>query len=232
MEMRRSYGNMSGLAQIYMSVGLQSTMQFERILEEGSPFFQPIALYDLGRVDEAFAMAYDQATSGNPGNLFYLLNRADRSRDLVDFLEERWPTLAIFAAEHPGDEFSYPLMASVAYAYQRLGNRERYDEAMLYIDEHAQRLEEQGIDNVVYAVNRAVELAVRGDIDAAFDYLESAVKNGWTPAGVPVEVVPEFEVLAGDPRFDAISAAMLETVNRDRAIVGLPPVNENYEIAL
>lgn len=232
MEMRRSYGDMSGLAQIYMSVGLQATMQFERILEEGSAFFKPVALYDLGRNDEAFAMAYDQATSGNPGNLFYLLNRAGRSRELVDFLEERWPTLAVFAGENPGNEFGYPVMASVAFAYQRLGNQERFDEAMLYIEEHAERLEEQDIDNVVYAGNRAIELAVRGEIDEAFEFLESAVENGWTPAGIPVEVIPELEILAGDPRFDAISAAMLETVNRDRAIVGLPPVNENYEVAL
>ena len=232
MELRRAYGNMSGLAQIYMSVGLLATMQFERILDEGSPFFQPIALYDLGRAEEAFAMAYEQAKSGNPGNLFYLLTRAGRDQELVNFLEERWPTLAVFADENPGDEFGYAVMSSIAFAYQRLGNNERFEEAMQFVEEHARRLEEQGIDNSVYLAGRAIELTVRGEIDRAFEYLELAVSEGWTPAGVPEEVFPEFSILADDPRFEVVSAAMLATVNRDRAVVGLPALDVNYQPVL
>ena len=232
MELRRAYGNMSGLAQIYMSVGLQATMQFERILEEGSPFFKPVALYDLGRVDEAFAMAYELAKSGNPGNLFYLLIREGRDQELVDFLEERWPTLAIFAEENPGDEFGYGIMSNVGFAYKRLGQTERYEEAMQLVEEHARRLEEQGIDNFVYLASRATELSVRGEIDRAFEYLEAAVAEGWTPAGIPEEIFPELEVLVDDPRFEAVSAAILATVNRDRAVVGLPRLDENYQPVL
>lgn len=232
MDLRRAYGEMSGLAEIYMSIGLESTLQFERNLVEGSSFFHPTSLYDLGRHDEAFELAYEHATSGYPGNLFYLLNRAGRSRDLVNFVEERWPTLEIFADENRGDEFGYDVMASIAYAYLQLGNKERFEEAMFYIDAHSQRLEEQGIDNFVYSANRAIEVALGGDIDRAFDYLRDAVERGWTTPGPPEKLVPEFSILADDPRFEEISAMVLETINRDRAIVGLPPVNENYQPVL
>lgn len=232
MEQRRAYGEMSGLAEIYMSIGLDSTLQFERSVVEGSTFFHPTALYELGREDEAFEMAHEHAKSGYPFSLFYLFNRAGRSQDLINFLEERWPTLEIFADENRGDEFGYDVMASVAYAYMKLGNTERFEEAMFFIDAHARRLEEQGIDNFVYSGNRAVELALRGDIDSAFEYLRDAVERGWTTPGAPAELVPEFSILADDPRFGEISAMMLETINRDRAIVGLPPVDENYRPVL
>lgn len=232
MELRREYGNMSGLAELYMSIGLDATLQFERNIAEGSTFFHPTALYEIGQEDAAFELAHEHATSGYPGSLFYLLNRSGRSQELVNFLEERWPTLEIFADENRGDEFGHTVMASVAYAYLNLGNRERFEEAMFYVDAHAKRLEEQGIDNFVYSGTRAVELAVRGDTDAAIAYLQDAVERGWTTFGVPEKVVPELSLIADDPRFDEISTMMLATVNRDRAIVGLPPVNENFEPVL
>lgn len=75
-------------------------------------------------------------------------------------------------------------------------------------------------------------MALGGDIDRAFDYLRDAVERGWTTPGPPEKLVPEFSILADDPRFEEISAMVLETINRDRAIVGLPPVNENYQPVL
>jgi len=38
------------------------------------------------------------------------------------------------------------------------------------------------------------------------------------------------EPLASDPRFAEIELAMLANVNRDREVVGLPPVNINYQV--
>ena len=64
----------------------------------------------------------------------------------------------------------------------------------------------------------------------------SACRKRWIMAGNtrqrPEEVIPQYAVLADDPRMDDIKAQMLEVFNRDRAIVGLPPVNENYEVDL
>ncbi|MDH3265750.1 MAG: hypothetical protein OEM25_02185 [Gammaproteobacteria bacterium] len=232
MEMRRELAEMSGVAKIFLSVGLASTMQYDRAIEEGSLFWRPVALYETGRPDEAIALAYEHASSGYPENLFHLLNRSSRSQEVVDFLEERWPTIATFAAENGADEFGYSIMAEVALAYSRAGNQERFDEAMSFIERQVSRLDEQGVDNFLYSGNRAIEHALLGDIDGAIDHLRQAVSRGWATAGVPIEVVPAFAVLADDPRFLELKAAMLDNMNRDREFVGLPPVNADYEIGL
>jgi tetratricopeptide (TPR) repeat protein len=207
------------------------TMQFERAAEEGSLYIRPSALYELGRTDEAFELAHDQAVSGYPETLFYLLNRAGRSDDVVSYLEERWPSIATFAAENHGDEYGYAMMAEVALAYTRTGNQVRFDEAMSYIEQHTSKLIEQGVDNFLFSGNRAVQFALLGDYDAAFTYLRKAVDSGWASGGKPEEVAPALEVLADDPRFFEIEAAMLATTNRDREIVGLPPMDLDYKVA-
>jgi TolB-like protein len=230
MELGRELDEMSGVEEAYLSVGLSNTMQFERVIEEGSPFWRPFALYETGRQDEAIALAHAQASSGNPGNLFYLLNRSDRSKDVTDFLEERWPTLDTFAADNGGDEYGFNIMADVALAYSRVGNQGRFDEAMLIVDRHAVRLEEQGVDNLFYSASRAADFAMRGDSDTAIEHLEDAASRGWTTAGVPADIVPALAVLADDPRYQEIEAVLLNNMNRDREIVGLPPLNSNYEV--
>jgi hypothetical protein len=64
----------------------------------------------------------------------------------------------------------------------------------------------------------------------AIDYLEQAANRGWTTSGVPAEVVPALASLADDPRYQEIEVVMLNNMNRDREIVGLPPLNANYEV--
>jgi len=229
-EMGRELDEMSGVEKFFLSIGLSNTMQFERVIEEGSPFWKPYALYETGRQDEAIELAHAQASSGFPGNLFYLLNRSDRSKEVTDYLEERWPTLTTFAAENVGNEYGYIIMADVALAYSRLGNQDRFNEAMLFIDRHAARLDEQGIDNLYYSANRAADYALHGDADMAVEYLQQAASRGWTTAGVPADVIPALAVLTDDPRYQEIEILMLNNMNRDREIVGLPPLNASYEV--
>jgi hypothetical protein len=45
-----------------------------------------------------------------------------------------------------------------------------------------------------------------------------------------VEIEPALTELAGDPRLDDIEAKMLANLNRDRAVVGLPPFNADYTV--
>jgi len=205
-------------------------MQFERTVEEGSLYWRPYALYEVGREDEAFELAYALASSGLPDSLFYLLNRAGRSKEVADYLEERWPTLATFAEENVGDEYGYAIMSDVALAYSRTGNQERFNEAMSFIERHAARLDEQGVDNIFYAASRAADYALLGDVDTAIEYLQQAANRGWTVAGVPDEVVPALAVLADDPRYQELEMMILDNMNRDREIVGLPPLNNDYEV--
>jgi TolB-like protein/lipoprotein NlpI len=230
MEERRELGNMSGVARIFLSLGLMGTGQFERATTEGSRYLQPAALYGTGRVEEAFKLAHDQARGGDPGNLFTLLVRAGREQELVDYLEERWPSLSTFAAENPGGDLGWDIMRNVAMAYSRNGNTARFDEAMQFVDRHLIGYAEQGVSNTIFSWNRGLHAAMLEDIDTAFAYLESAVDGGFRLIGDPVEVEPALTALVDDPRFAAVKIRMLANVNADRELLGLALFDESYAL--
>jgi TolB-like protein/lipoprotein NlpI len=230
MEERRELGNMSGVARIFLSLGLMGTGQFERATTEGSRYLQPAALYGTGRVEEAFKLAHDQARGGDPENLFTLLVRAGREQELVDYLEERWPSLSTFAAENPGGDLGWDIMRNVAMAYSRNGNTARFDEAMQFVDRHLIGYAEQGVSNTIFSWNRGLHAALLEDIDAAFAYLETAVDGGFRLIGDPVEAEPALTALVDDPRFAAVKTRMLANVNADRELLGLALFDESYEI--
>jgi hypothetical protein len=191
MERVREMDEIDGIDRIYLSVGLLRTGHYERATEEGSAFFQPDALYEVGRKEEAFEMAYRQATSGSPITFFYLLVRDGRDKDLIDFLEERWPSVTALADEHPGEDLGYDLMRDVALAYQRSGNQQRADEAIALVDRHLARLAEQGIENFAFSGSQAVHAAMLGDSDLAFKHLFAAANGGWSAGGDIVDVVAD-----------------------------------------
>ncbi len=228
MEQRSELGNMSGVAKLYLSVGLIQTMQFERAVTEGSQYLRPEALYDTGRTEEAYELAYDLARSGYPGSLFRLFVWDDRHQDLVDYLEERWPSITVFANEVRGDDFGHGTMADVALAYARLDDAARFQDAMGYLTQHTANLAEQGVDNAGFAWGLAVQHALNGDVDLALDSLERSADQGVNTNGVLVEKEPAFTVLANEPRFAGLEARMRDNLNRNRAVVGLPPVDASY----
>jgi len=230
MEKRREMGEMSGIANVYLSVGLNRTGQFERATEEGSPFLKVLPLYNVGRKDEAYELAYRFAGEGSPRDLFTLFIREGRDRDLTHFLEERWPSVAAFAEENRGSEFEYDTLSQVAFAYMRQGNDERFEDAMMRIDQHFEKMQSQGVDNFAFSASVALHNAMRGDIDSAFDNLSSAIDRGWTTAGEPTVVEPRLTLMADDPRFELARATMLMTLNRDREIVGLPPFGDYSQV--
>jgi TolB-like protein len=228
-EERNKTGEMSGVARVYLSVGLLGTLQFERAIDEGSPYLKPEALFSSGRQDEAIAAAEKIAADGYPDALFTMLNRSGRSNDLVSYLEERWPSISDFAEEYRGDQDGYNIMAQVAYAYSQLGKQQRFDEAMDFVGRHYERLLDQGVDNVVFDYHRGVQYALLGDAEQSLDYLQASADGGMSTNGALTRQDPAFKVLDGHPRFAEIEATMLATTNRDRAVVGLPPVDENYQ---
>ena len=230
MEKRRDMGEMSGIANVYLSAGLNRTGQFERATEEGSPFLKVFPLYNVGRKDEAYELAYRFAGEGSPGDLFTLFIREGRDRDLTHFLEERWPSVAAFAEENRGNEFGYDTLSQVAFAYMRQGNDERFEDAMVRIDQHFKKMQSQGIDNFAFSASVALHYAMRGDIDSAFDNLSSAIDRGWTTVGEPTVVEPRLTLMADDPRFELARATMLMTLNRDREFVGLPPFDDYSQV--
>lgn len=232
LEQRRKLGNITGVGKYFLSIGLMNTGQFERAKTEGSYFFRPDALYATGQVDAAISLARDQARDGNPGNLLSLLVRAGRDQELIDYVEERWPSLLALTRELFGNQFGYDPLADIALAYSRTGNTTRFDEAMGIVDQRIRLMAGQGVNNYLFSGSRANYHALLGDIDAALEYLRSAAEAGYVIVGDPVEVEPALAVLADDPRFAEIKAMMLATVNRDRQLLGLAPFDENYEINL
>jgi TolB-like protein len=146
-EQARELAPTDSVTHFAFTVGLAQTFQIERLAEEGTEFFKVNALDRLGRRDEAFEIAFKLSRDGYPANLFALYNRADRSRELIDYLEERWPSLEAFAADYPHDAYGYDLMADVALAYSRTGNTERFDDSLLLVENAISSLSGQGIDN-------------------------------------------------------------------------------------
>ena len=99
------------------------------------------------------------------------------------------------------------------------------------IDKRINSLEEQGINNVGFSGSRAMHFAMLGDIDAAFEHLQVAADGGWASFENPRDSLLVFENMFDDPRFADIEATMLRTLNRDRAEVGMPALNADYQVA-
>jgi len=230
MEERAKLGEMSGVANMFIGAGLIQTGQAERALDEGSAFLRPGALYNVGRVDEAIELAYEHARAGNPFSLFSMLVRENRAKEMVDYLEERWPSLAAFAAENPGGDGGYSIMLDIALAYRAVGNYARADEALQFSQRRLDLLTEQGVDFSGLWYNKAAQHALLGNVDAAFEYLDKAVDGGVSSPVDPYEQSPEFEALFEDQRFPVVRAKMLANFNASREVLNLPPYGENYQV--
>ena len=92
------------------------------------------------------------------------------------------------------------------------------------VDLFIEGLERQKIDNFGFYANRGAHRAMQGDSDAAFDDLQKAVDGGWVGFADRLSEVPELESLYDDPRLLTMQAQVAATIDRDRAVVGLPPL--------
>lgn len=230
MEARSVQGSMGGVARVYLSIGLIGTQQYQRALDEGDHFQKVVPLYELGRRDEAYVLARNFAAEGDLGNLFYLFIRENREQELIDYVEERWPNIEAFALENPGNEYGFDTISYLAYAYQRVGEHQKFAAAMDVLNRFHKNMEEQGINNGPMSMSIAFQNAMEGDFDAAFERLQAAVERGASAPGKPFDMAPRFRLLAGDPRYPAIEASMRANLNHARSVVGLLPVDGNYQV--
>jgi TolB-like protein/lipoprotein NlpI len=211
------------------SVALLQSGQAERLAAEGQDGFRIDALDAIGRRDEAFTLAYEQSQQGDLESLFTLMNRAGRSKDVTDYVEERWPTLGAFASDYPHDGSGHSIMAELAFAYSRAGNAERADEALSYVEKAMNDLAAQGVDQFVYMMENAKYFALAGDTDSALSWLEKSVGRGMQTYAPLSKLVPIFEALNEDPRFIEIEGTMVDNINEDRIAIGLEPIDPYLE---
>ncbi len=206
------------------SIGLFQTQQIQRLVDEGMDFFKVDALDSLGKRDEAFELAFSLAKDGFLGNLFALYNRAGRSQELVDYLEERWPGIDAFSADYPHDDNGYNLMSEVSFAYAHTGNKERSEDALALVATAMSKLSGQGVDNFVFMIENAKYLALAGRYDDAIAQLQLAVERGLRGNPALDTVQPIYAPLSDDPLFIKLRETIAEKVNIERAALDLPPL--------
>jgi tetratricopeptide (TPR) repeat protein len=215
----------SSVARFTWSVALIESLQIERLAEEGNEYFRIDALDAIGRRDEAFELAYTLEQDGYIEELFRLLNRAGRSRDITDYVEERWPTLDAFAADYPKDGSGYPIMTEIAHAYSRQGKRQEFDAAMSLIEAAISELRAQGVDQFPHMREVAKFHALAGQPDQAIDWLQQAVNRGMRMYAPLAVAMPSLESLANDPNFIEVEATMIAKINEERSTLGLDPID-------
>ena len=204
-----------------------SLHQYERVVAEGEGWFRVNALVALGRNEEAGILAYKMADEeAEVGTLFSYLTITNRPQELVDYLEQRWPDLQALRDDFPpyGGRGDF-LMLDVALAYSRVGNQERFDQAMKLIEDAHNVMEADGMDNLLFSMNEASRLSLAGDLDASLDWLDRAISGGFITSNQIAQFWPQLEPLEGDPRFEAIQARMIEHLNSEREKLGLEPVS-------
>ena len=215
----------SNVAGFTWSVALIQSLQIERLAEEGNDFFRIDSLDALGRRDEAFELAYKLEQDGYIEELFRLLNRAGQSRELTDYVEERWPTLEAFAADYPKDGSGYSTMAEIALAYQRQGKQQQFETALSIIETAIGELREQGVDQFVYMLENAKFYALAGQPEQAIDWLARSVERGLRTYAPLAVAQPCLDSLADNPDLIEIETMMIAKINEDRRTLGLEPID-------
>jgi TolB-like protein/Tfp pilus assembly protein PilF len=212
-------------SQLALSYALIQTLQIERAAEEGSGKYKVLALELLGRRDEAFELAFDLTGIGDVETLFWLLNWADRSQELIDYVEERWPSLDLLATDYRYDVEGYSLMSNVALAYSNVDNTNRFDEALLLVGNAMSYLSGEGINNWRFMYHNAEYLALAGKYDEAMTQLEHAVERGMLMCVPIARFSPLFDPLRDDPRLVTAEAVMVENINAEREALGLDAID-------
>jgi len=211
---------------IFYSAGLAGTSQNEQLADEGYRGWKVLGLTRLGRVEEATLLGAELAAEGDVRTWFRFLNVTDRSGELIDYLETRWPDLERFESDFPSDGFfGYETMIEIALAYRRAGNEERFGDAMARIRNAHDSLQAQGLAHPNFWVSEASYHALAGDFSVALEHLSAAIDGGFVASPRITDDRPVFSDLEGDPEYEAIQSRMVEHLNAERAALGLDSVS-------
>ncbi len=212
-----------------LSHALLYSWQYERLLAVGLDEFRVYALLRLDRSAEALRLGRELVAKDGELALFRVLVQQRRYADLIDYLESRWPDLQAFEADFPGrdgwSEHNY--LGLIAFSYLRLGNVEKFEEAMSRFKSALDYQRNHGANNHPFAFAEAVFAVLASDHETTLDRLAGAFEGGFSVDPHLSRTWPMFEPLDGDPQFEAIVHAMAEHVNSERAKLGLEPIARN-----
>ncbi len=204
--------------------GLAGTGQIERLINEGPEDQRLFALMQVGRSEEALISARKLADSGRDiGTLLGLLANYGRPGEAVAFVDERWPDLEAFHADHPaGNGRGISTMLDLAFALSEVGDQARFEQAMQYSRTGLERLSELGFTNSYLDMINAVYQTMAGDHQAAIDLLAKAVDGGYVSGSTRLsEGWAALDALKAEPEYQAVQAKMLDHLNAERAELGL-----------
>ncbi|MEM6512130.1 MAG: hypothetical protein AAF660_03875 [Pseudomonadota bacterium] len=191
---------------------------------------QSFALAQLDRRDEAYEVARKQSRDGLHAPYVSLLFSDRRYQDLVDFVDERWPSIAAYADENPGNFFGIGDLAPLAISYQQVDDQENYAVIREIMNERYADLRAQELDNFGLTLSEAMFHGLDGELDLMIDKLDDAVDEGLATIYLLDVLAPMIDPLREDPRVVAIETKMKKRLNENRAYAGLPPLYPGVDI--
>jgi TolB-like protein/Tfp pilus assembly protein PilF len=200
--------------------------QYERLLEIGLDEFRVYGLMRVGRPDEALQLAKEMLAGRRVFVLFRVLIYQRRYAELIEYLESNWADLDAFEADHPErDGWSeHNHLGMIAYAYQRMGNEEKFQDALLRFAAALEYQRQIGANNQSIAFAEAVYAVLAGDHEIALIRLARAIEGGITFNPNLTDAWPMFAVLADNPGFQTTVQRMIDHMNSERTKLGLGPV--------
>jgi len=207
-----------------LSLSLIQTGQFERLSKEGLAGFRVVGLTALKRNEEANLMAEKMSATGDIIPMLIFLSRTGQNERLVNLFRLRWPDLNAFETDFPSDGEGHWLMLNMAQAFSKTGNGEKARDALARVRIAHDRSIKQGIVSAFLIFQEARYYAHMGNQEEAINQLQQAAEIPAMIAGPLAEFWPVFESLRGHPRFESTQARLIETMNQERASLGLVPL--------
>jgi TolB-like protein/Tfp pilus assembly protein PilF len=191
-----------------------------------SSFVAAPALVLLGRVEEGLFKGRE-LLAGRPGfnsqwGMVWGLSLAGRHQELLDWTAAEFGDLAGLSSAFPIPVTLSREFGPVAVAQRATGKDEALAATLSAWRDKLAMLEANGFRGPRLAYARSMYLAQAGERDAALAVLAEAIDAGWRDA--VLDRWPEFEPLRQDPRFHALVDRMKTLVNRERAVLDLPPL--------
>ncbi len=202
---------------------------FEEVAEEGGPI-EAFALAQLGRKDEAFEVALNQSRAGYHAAYVSLLFADRRYQDLVDYVDERWPSVSAYADENPGNFFGIGDLAPLAISYQQVNDAENYNAVREIMNERYDSLRTQEVDNFGLTLSEAMFHGLDGEFDLMIERFDNAVDEGLSSIYLLDVLAPMIDPFRDEPRVVAIETKMKQRINANRADAGLPPMYPDVDV--